>query len=83
MCGGVEVSAQKLDCDWMVVFTLWSLPQHSMGTYWKCKFWGPTPALLDQKARGMGPEICVSVSPPGYIDVWLKFENHWTTLCCC
>lgn len=81
LCGGMEISIQKLDCDWAVVFTLWTC----ISITWEpieSKFWCPTPDLLNKKPQGIGPEICVLTSPPGYTDVGLKFENHWTELCC-
>lgn len=68
MCGGVESTIQKLDCDRAVVFTLWtcvSITWEPTGS----ERWGPT------------PEICVLTSLPGDADIGLKFEDHWTELC--
>lgn len=64
-----------VNCDWLVVFKLWSLQQHYLGTCWKYKFLGPNPDLPNQKPQGMAPEICVFTSPPGDMHVQLMFEN--------
>ena len=73
-CGELN-GPPKLDCYQIVVFKLWSLHQHDMGTCWKYTFLCPNPDLLNQKLQGVSPENCVLTSPPGDTGVWLKFEN--------